>query len=259
MEREYYDYDIIGETSNKYPKSQHGFQCLGPCYKQGTTIVHPITLEYVTTNDVPFCPVGEWETKDKTLKITDSCYNITATKEISGKDFAINLLVPQIDFNEEQFLRLVYKIYSFEDAVKFVDDNKTKPLQTKLRVIDCAWKAYGKTVTIIDFRLVNFYIDLIKKKWINNIYKKFHKYVHVDSENDTVIFGDPTTNRLEYGDKIVTRTNFLLNRLINTEEIYKFLTKYIKNISDEQIIHPETLEQNLTAYIENKIKLTVGD
>jgi len=53
----------IDYMNNEYPKSKHGFQCLGPCNKPSSTIVHPTTLEYITHKH-PFCPVNEWVSVD---------------------------------------------------------------------------------------------------------------------------------------------------------------------------------------------------
>jgi hypothetical protein len=250
----------------KYPKSKNNFQCVGPCFQPNTLIVHPLTLEYVTDRYYPFCPVREWsyidnETGDKIMKTTDICLNPTESKDLSGKEFEINMLTPTVDFNDEQFLKIFYNIYSFDDAVTWIDNKTyTSPLLTRYRVMNSAWNAYGSEIDIIDYRIVKFYIELAKKRWSSDIYKHLHKYVHILGQD--VLLGDPDKNDLSYKDNAVIRINFLIDRFINNDEMYKFLVKYLKHRKDEwenTIDHSDSIKNDLIKYIENKIKLTVGE
>src|SRR5437899_3161051 len=95
----------VGKPTFRYPKSKNNFQCIGPCYQPGTWIVHPITLEYVCDKDYAFCPVREFEVVNKdtgkvTVKTTDLCLRPTESKDLSGKEFEMNILTPSIDFND---------------------------------------------------------------------------------------------------------------------------------------------------------------
>lgn len=249
----------------KYPKSKNNFQCIGPCYQPNTSIVHPLTLEYVTDKYYPFCPVKEWEYVDKdsgntVTRTTDVCYHPTESKDLSGKEFEMNMLVPSIDFNDEQFLKIFYNIYSFEDAISWIDNKKfTSPLLTRLRIMNSAWSAYGADLNIIDHRVVEFYIELAKKKWMADIYKYLNKYVRISDEN--VLLGEPDENELTAKDDVVVRTNFLADRFINNDEIYKFLVRYLKYRKEEWpniINHSDNIKNDLIKYIENKIKLTIN-
>lgn len=254
--------DLLNKSLFKYPKSKNNFQCVGPCYQPNTSIVHPLTLEYVTDKYYPFCPVNEWDYTDATsgktiTRTTDICYHPTQSKDLSGKEFEINILTPNIDFNDKQFLKIFYNIHSFEDAINWIDSKKLSPLLTRLRIMECAWNAYGKNVNIIDHRVVDFYIELAKKKWISDIYKKLNKYIHIS--NDKILFADPKTNDLSPKDNYVARINFLIDRFINNDEIYKFLIKYLANPTDTMVMNYSTsIKNDLIIYIENKIKLTIG-
>ena len=253
----------LSKKTTKYPKSKNNFQCVGPCYQPETLIVHPLSLEYVTDKYNAFCPVKEWDYIDedgkKITRTTDICYHPTESKDLSGKEFEINILTPNIDFNDEHFLKIFYNIRSFEDAINWIDNKKYSPLLTRLRIINCAWNAYGKDVNIIDHRVVDFYIEVIKKKWINDIYKKINKYIHI--RDNKVLLGNPRENKLSQKDEIVVRMNFLIDRFINNDEIYKFLIRYLKHRKenwDEIIDHSINIKNDLIKYIENKINLTIG-
>ena len=253
----------LPEKTFKYPKSKNNFQCIGPCYQPGTWIVHPLTLEYIRDINHPFCPVKEWEYIDpdgkKIIRTTDICYHPTESKDLSGKEFEMNILTPNIDFNDKQFLKIFYDIHSFEDAINWIDNKKYSPPLTRLRIMDCAWNAYGKNINIIDHRLVDFYIEIAKKKWMPDIYKQLNKYIHIN--NGKIMFGNPEDNELSPKDDIISRTNFLIDRFINNDEMYKFLIRYLKHRKedwDNIVSHSTKIKGDLIKYIENKINLTIG-
>ena len=263
MENSDDDKCILGKSIDKYPKSKNNFRCIGPCYNPGTSIVHPLTLEYVTDKYYPFCPVKEWEYIDKetgvkTNRTTDVCYRPTESKDLSGKEFEMNILTPSIDFNEEQFLKIFYNIHSFEDAVNWIDNKKYSPILTRLRIMNCAWVAYGSTVNIVDQRVSDFYVELVKKKWIRNLYRKLNKYVHIS--NGKIFLGNPNANNLSPNDDVVLRTNYLIDKFINSDEMYKFLVRYLKHNSGKNFTADtsNSIKEDLIKYIENKINLTIA-
>ena len=98
----------------KYPKSKSGMQCVGPCYKPNTYIMHPITLEYITDKNNIFCPVQEWHDTSPdgiTIHITDVCAGFTYDKnKDTADDIETNIIVPYIDFNKTHFLKIYYNI-----------------------------------------------------------------------------------------------------------------------------------------------------
>lgn len=241
----------------KYPSSKMNSQCIGPCYYPGTWIVHPLTLEYIYEKNYPFCPTKEWEYVDENgkreTKTYAECYHPTETKDLSGKEYEMNMLVPNISFNDSHFLKIFYNIHTFEDAINWITNNKFMPILTRQRIINCSWSAYGDNLFSIDNRLVNFYIELAKKLWIEKIYKKINKYVHI---NDNKVFlGIPDDNNLTPKNEIIIRTNFIIDRFINVDEIYKFLTKFLKNYKENREID---IANEFYRYIENKIIATLG-
>lgn len=259
------------DSYNKpYPISKNNFQCIGPCYQSSTTIVHPVTLEYVTDRSNPFCPIRQKEFVDKntgkkkTVTI-DICNQPTETKDVSGKEFEINILTPSIDFNDTHFINIYYDIYSYEDAINYITENKYLPILTKLRIIDCSLNAYGKELNIVDHRTVDFFIEVINKLWLNELYYKIEKYINVDTQNDKINLSsyDDNNNDDDNNDNYNIKKikyNYIRTKFITSDEILKFLIKYInhrKDTWDEISHHIDSIKDDFIIYIENKIKSTI--
>lgn len=215
----------------KYPKSKNKKQCLGPCYKPGTTIVHPTYLEYVTDEINPFCPVEEWRQTDivtgrTTGVITDTCFN-PIDEQSTSKELEMNILTPYIDFNLDQFLKIYYEIFSFEHSIDWIDRNKHAPLNTKIRIINAALTTYGNKIEIFDSRFTDFFIEIIKRNEIANIYDKIHKNIGIDDASN-IYFVNASKNDLSSKQKYVERTNYLIKIFLDKDEVTKFLSKYFR-------------------------------
>lgn len=244
----------------KYPKSRSNKACIGPCYHPKTWIIHPVTLNYVTHPDHPFCPVNEWESMDQATgkKITyyiDECYLPTHEEDISKKDIEMNILLPKIDFNCSHFLKIYYDIHSIEDAMNWIELNKTLPILTQLRIMECTWQAYVQKDEDIDTRIVDFYINVIKKKWITLLYSKLKKFIVIDNGK---IYIDRKEASESYKKDRVTVINFIVENFINHNTIYKFLTRYIEeNRSNWENIssHNSNIKKSFIKYIISRINI----
>ena len=154
--------------SKKYPTSIKGRQCIGPCYDKETWIVHPTTLEQHKSIDYPICPINKTveKTKDGRTKEVyfDVCYMPTESDAYSEKELEMNILLPHIDFSCDDFLKIYYNIYNLEDLFVWLDDNKSKPLKTRERLVGCSWNNYWKNMDVFDNRFIDFYIEIIKKR-----------------------------------------------------------------------------------------------
>lgn len=221
----------------RYPISKHNKQCLGPCYEPGTWVINPITLQYITDFDEPFCPTNIWEYKDpNTGKIrelpSDICYVPTHSKDISKEEIEMNILLPKIDFDTTQFLNIYYEIYSFEGILEWIDRYPKSPLYTKLRLIECGWKSYGNKLTILDDRVISFYQELIRKRWIKHVYPAVTEYIRVT--NDQVIIDKKGTapKAKDKKDKI-KKVNYIIKNYTTSNKIHEFLTNYIKESKSE--------------------------
>jgi hypothetical protein len=237
-----------------YPKSINKKQCLGPCYYPKTSIIHPTTLTVVTNTD-PFCPVDQWTFKndsgEEIEQITDKCLEPTENKNINSDEIEINILTPYFDFNSGQFLKIYYNIFSFDDAINWMENNKTEPILTKIRIINSSLITFGQEIDIFDSRLVDFIIEVIKKKKINQIYEKIHNYISFDKDNIFL-----KKNNINKKEKYVERINYLSQMFVNKDEITKFLIDYFsqnKKIWENIENHIELITIHLIEYILNKI------
>jgi hypothetical protein len=270
----YYNYlELENQEINikKYPKSKNGFQCLGPCYHPGTMIVHPTLLETATDRYGAFCPVNAWEGEDpqtgqKTYNITDACFGPTKKENISNKELGLNILTPYIDFDSGQFLKIYYNIYSFEDAMDWLDRNKHTPLDTQLRIINCSLKSFGKSIDLVDNRFIDFIVNAIKMKYAKIIYSRVAKYIGVDI-NDKKSHGNPveeitlvSENKLSNTEYSVERMNYMIKIFLNRDEINKFVVRFFKSRKDkwENIVDfINFMVVDLAEYINNKIEVTL--
>lgn len=245
-------------NNKKYPKSKKKFQCLGPCYYPNTMVIHPITLELTTNKKDPFCPVNEYYNKDhKRNEIIDLCYNPTEKKDLNKEELELNMLLPFIDFNTEMFLKTLYNIYSFEECIEWLEKNIHLPFGTRQRIFNTSLIAYGSSIQIIDNKSAKFFIEIIKKQWISDIYNSLKKYITI-SKNDVYISQNDSIN--DSSDDIVIKINFILKTMINDEEVSKFLMRYIsyyKESWDEVNDHIENIRLNLINYLKEKIVLSM--
>ena len=227
-------------NTTKYPKSKYGFQCLTNCYKPGTKILHPITYEYVSNISNPFCAVSEWtyvdENNKKNSYLTDICYHTPINNtDISNSELEMNMLIPQVDFNIEHFLKIFYNIFSFEDGITWIDKYNFKPFNTKLRIFNMCIITFGYKLDIIDNRVVDIFIEIIKKKYINKIIINLDKYIDNKSNN---------------------KEQYILTNFINDDILFKFLSRYIKhnkNNSNTEVWLLDNIINSLIEYLDKKI------
>ena len=244
---------------SKFPKSKLGFQCIGPCYEANTIISHPNILEKITSN-LPFCPTEGYKlvdrkTGEEEVRYYDECYApIKNTDEIK-QDWAI----PELYFSCSHFLNFYYNINSFDKALDWIVDNTDKPIITRSRIMNCAWKSHYNEIKIIDDRLVLFYVEIIKKFWIKDIFPYVSKYIKIDgdnikmSEKINVTSGDEKQYNVE-------KINYFLKKFVNQNTIYNFLDDYIgdKTKIQEDIekykFYDDIIKNSFKNYIISKIK-----
>lgn len=243
------------EKSTKFPISINNKQCIGPCYEPDTIIIHPITLNYITNKQHPFCPTILWF-NDETKKYEDGDQCLVSSKlsSIDKEQIELSYAVPTIYFNCEYFLKAYYDIYSFESAIDWISSNKN-PLYTQLRVIDCAWKVFGSNADIINDQLMDFYITIIKKEWIKNLYPQIASFIYVNGNN--ISLKQHTDDIQEHQ---IERINYFFKKILTKQMIYKILQSYIEeNKSSWKDIqsHNIEIEKFFANYIVNKIKNTI--
>jgi hypothetical protein len=240
---------------NKFPLSKNKRQCIGPCYFPNTLVKH--NNNQVIHQNVAFCPTVPYLDDNNNEKIYDLCFPPTHKKDINIQN-KNNIMIPFSGISNYNFLEFYYDIKSFDDTIKYISENKKIPLYTKMRIINSSLNAYGEKITIIDNILVEFYIDYINKFWLHDIYHKIHKYIHINNKN--ILLGKPENNKLKINDDNIIRINFISDRFINQNEIFKFLIRFIKN-NKNKLNNMEYIDYKikdlLIKYIEEKIKITI--
>jgi hypothetical protein len=248
--------DMIGTTS--FPKSLHDHQCLGPCYEANTKIMHPVTFQFVTDIEHPFCPVTPWKDRFGKTWITDKCPIATHKLE---EDVLLSsfFVTPKVEFNSSQFLKMYYSISSFEDIVLWYNDNTGVPYNTIRRILDAGWKAYGleykdkePSELILDFLII-----FIKLFWMPSFYQKLSPYMKVDNEGKIKVSENKTEknseNKYEQKDK---KMDFLIY-LIDREFLKKTLQAYIDRYQDKWNEVPSHMKK-IRAFLYNQIKNELG-
>jgi len=243
----------------KYQVGKNGYQCIGPCYPKDTYIIHPNTMHVITSKDDSFCPVSLWDVNGvEQQNAIDYCYKPIPHSEIKNQDISMDIVNPKIIFTCDYFLVVYNNIFSYDDFIVWLNNSKTEPLLTRKRIINCVLNVYGENIIIIDKQLVEFFSELIKKYWINDIYKNINKYISV--KDNVIDFTEPSKNNLTINDKKIERVNYIINNLLNEQDISKFLIKYIsankekwKSINN----HIEQMEHDIIIYLINKIKTTL--
>lgn len=214
----------------KYSKSKNNHQCLSPCYHVNSYVIHPITLEYHTNKIMPFCAVNSFTILDNNgkehISNFDNCYNPTDTG-VTDKTLELNILIPYINFNSEQFLKIYYKIFSFEDAINWLDTNKFVPFRTQIRIVNSALEAFGDKNDLFDTRIVQFFIEYLKKEKMSYIYSKLSKHIGINKSNNSIQLVKSNDLSDEY--QSTERINYIIQKFFDVENVSKFMIKYFKN------------------------------
>ncbi len=247
--------------NKKYQKSSSGIQCVGPCYKKNTKIIHPIYLSIVTDehNDA-FCPTAEWTNVDKSGKSKKLYVDKCNEPSKIGSDYITthDLLYPYVNFDEYNFLEVFYNIHKFSDAIQWIEDNNFTPINSRQRIFDLAIDAYGGNIDIIetsDTRVVDFIHNLIKTKYINNIAIPLFRFISIKDKIVEMKKEKPTEDK-ETNETIVIKTNYIIKNIITIENLTNFLSSYFRSdyhanklgSSSEQLIN------KFTSYIIGNIK-----
>ena len=245
----------------KYPKSKAGHQCLTPCYEPNTWIIHPQSLEYLSDKEKPFCSISITD-KGETI---DECYVPTKTEDFSRKDIEMNILVPKIDFNCNHFLKIYYNITSSGSAINWISTHQEASIYTKLRIMECTLKEYGKTIEIMNNNLLDFYTEVIKKVWIYSLYNKISSYIII--ENNKIYLGkeseleDKNDKHIDRNQKI-TKVNFIIEKFANKNMVYKFLEKYFNKYFEswnDIPLHNPKMQEEYSNFVLEKIKATINN
>jgi hypothetical protein len=242
--------DFAITSNKKYSKSKKGFACIGPCYSKGTNILHPISLNVVHDDDDNFCPIKEYDKNNNLIEI-DKCFNVTAIDKTENKQVtndALSLIIPNIEFNLKIFLKVFYSIYSFEDGIEWIINHESSPLNTKVRILKLILDIYGDDISIIDNRSTEIFLNIIKKRYMNEFYIKMHKFIFIDDDDKVFlkhnVQHDNTNSKIikiNYINEVFLIkneiSNFIMRYLIKHKEKWYEQTNHLNNIIYDFILH----------------------
>ena len=245
-------------NTKKYPKSASGLQCIGPCYPKNKRSLHPIRMEIVESRDHAYCPVNQFSKYDPVTKTTkieylDKCYEFQNSEEIDNDiDTIMNVITPYMDFNLKQFLIIFYNIHNYEDGIEYLS-SKEIPIVTSHRIFEAMLNVYGQTINIIDNRTIDFVIKLLKAMYIPVFYERLKKFFYVDKTNQEIIIRK--NSQSDDNENIIIKSNFIIKKFINPNDVSKFLFKYFKK--RDELSGIKELVDDFIAYIINIINASI--
>lgn len=237
-------------------KSKHmkigvnGKQCIGPCYPKNTLFMHPLTLNnYKLEYDA--CPTEKWiNNMGKTIEV-DKCIGADDLTQYTEEERILDYVLPVLGITCEKYMKICYNITSFENILDIVT-NGNEPYYTNMRLLNCGWSIYGLQMDVFNEQLINFYIKVVKTKWIKYIYPHIAKYISVNGKE--IFFGqnddDINVNKVE-------KINFFHKKLNTSQNMYSVLKKYVKyneNIWSKISDHNQHIKVFYTVHIIDIIK-----
>lgn len=247
------------QNREKYPKSTNGTQCIGPCYKKGTSTIHPLVLRSVKNEDHAFCHIPPQTVLNEKgqqvgVKLYEECKTPT-TDKYDIMELEMKVLIPTVNFSSEYFLNIYYGITSISEYINWLIEAKNKPLATRLRVTECVWREFMKDTKVIDDKVIDLYVEAINKNWINIIFPKVKEHIHVN--NGKIKLG----KKKDVNDKHdPERKAYFINNFASKNFVYKFFLYFIdenKENWDNIVYFTEHILLSYEDYIIKKINVSI--
>jgi len=242
--------------SKKYPKSISGKQCIGPCYKKNTKVIHPLYLNIISNvND--FCPINRIEQTINGKKViidTDECNDINNIKESENIN-SYDLLFPYVDFNSELFLNIFYNINTFSEIIQWLSNNQHQPIDLKERILNLGIDTFIKKIDLIEINdntIIDLIYELFNKKYFNKIILPFFQYIDVTDKITKLGFND----KKDTDETIIIKTNYIKKNILNIINISNFIRVFFDKKIELSVNEKYTsvMADGFTKYIINNIK-----
>lgn len=205
-----------------YNASDNNQKCLGPCYPPGKRTLHPLTLDFITIRNYPYCPTNEWQFKDRGIWV-DSC----RTQPLYTKEQMLqSYLYPSLGITSKELLYKYYGISNFEQALDWITNNKSEQFYTKMRITNSAWKSYGLTVDLMNDQLLDYYTDLVTNYWSPYLIEHVNNF-----------------------------KNIFVNIVKTKQYMYRVLTEYVKTFNNDWSKindHNENIKEFIIVYFKDK-------
>jgi len=164
----------------------------------------------------PFCAItGHLDItngKKRTI-IMDQCVK---KKHTSDELFDVTVSLPYIEFNEEQFLKIYYDLFTYGDCMIWIEKHKYTPINTRKRIVNCALKVFGNQIEIIDKQFIDFFSEIIHEKFKSKLKKIYtnsdslfnfiSEYIKLSHSNNSIMSIDDMLLKFN---KYVTKKNKL--------------------------------------------------
>ena len=243
--------------NDNFPISKNGIKCIGPCYEKGKTFTHPELLIKIKNDKNNLCPTNKFIDENNEVNITDLC-NKPST-EIQKYNLGLFAITPTINFNGNYFLRIYYNIFSLDDAILWINNNKHLPKKTINRILNLSIIEFLKDESLIDSRLIDILLNFFTKN-INTVYFKLKNYISI--KNNNINFTKKKNKNISNIDILKEKEiieKFLKKKIFNENYINKFITKYVKNKKTNwknNQNHLITILNDFSDYTIKKIELT---
>ena len=202
--------------------SKNNFKCLDNCHPPNEIFIHPQTKKKITNTTKNYiCSVAQYTKDDKEYYI-DECK-----------------IQPIFLLTSISFLQSYYKIYSLEDLLLWLDNNKNLYFKTKERIFNISFLWYINELIFIDNRIIEFiseicifYFDIIYNKikhlfptYDNNTeeLEKIIKSKYIGKAKIEIFF----TEFIKNNKNIIKYSNEYKNSLINKSNISLFIVDEI--------------------------------
>jgi hypothetical protein len=246
---------------NTFSTSINNKQCIGPCTEAYKSAYHPLLLRYITEKH-KFCPTNLYEVVDnsgnKKQYYTDECDKLDKKNNKNT-----NLMNPDLQFDHKTFLSFYYNLYKYDDCINWITKNKILPITTRIRIIECIFITFFNDIVIIDNNIIDCYHEYFTKFKFDSIYDNLNSYLSFN--NKKIIINDKNDDNENNNKYKKEKTNFIIEKLLNKDEITKFFNKYLeknkkkfkKNVYINNNFEINFLLKSLILYLINKLKKSI--
>jgi hypothetical protein len=203
-----------------------GIECIGPCVPPNISYFHPVILRMITNPDHATCPTNLYIANNGNLSYTGKC-NESDCENFNLTDMVTNFTIPSLEMKPDIFLKLIYKINSFEDTINWINNHNDNVYETVDRILNCAWDKYIKEIPNIKILFIDFYKEFTQKYWMKYISKNIKQSQLIKTINNNelmekIIYNSFRKILYEYS----TDKNIPYNK-----EMKKFVRYYIAKYS----------------------------
>lgn len=237
-------------NQQEYVLSENGYKCLGKCYNANEPVIHPVIGRVVYKN-YDFCPIlGKKNTSanNNQIEFTDKCTINNNVKEI----FDPSIFLKPSEFNYKIFLEML-NINSFDEGMEWIEKKKHVNIVTRMRVSRCLLSVYWNEFNFMNDIFIIFFIEMINKKLILDIYNEIGRYMDIDIDTKKIII---TRENNKLGEHKIEKINFIIDNFCDDKSIKKFLVKYAEKYTDTWKNIDDHIDQ-LKIELINTIKKTV--